>query len=331
MRTLANLYPWDIDGDPAAADRIAGLGLTGVTLAASYHAVRAVTPFHPRHRIVVRDAAVYYPPGRDTWRCSRLRPAEADPAGSFARAADALHAAGLPVTAWAVLTHNGRLGAASPGCTVENAYGDSYPWALCASVPAVRRYAATLAAEVAAQPGADAVELEACGWYGAGHGSAHDKTGLADPVLEWLLSLCFCPDCRDAYAAAGADPVRVLAAVRAAADERLTGTRGPLARAAGDAGLPAGVAAVVDTARAAVAGYFVREVIAAVRAAAPGKPVYLHADPDPRAAGANPGGDPAVLLGGDGADGIVLACWDPARAAGLVGRAAAAAPPGRTI
>ena len=47
MHAWANLYPWDVDGDPAAADRIAGLGLTGVTLAAAYHAVRAVTPFHP--------------------------------------------------------------------------------------------------------------------------------------------------------------------------------------------------------------------------------------------------------------------------------------------
>jgi len=50
VRAWANLYPWDVDGDPAAPDRIAGLGLAAVTLAAAYHAVRAVTPFHPRHR-----------------------------------------------------------------------------------------------------------------------------------------------------------------------------------------------------------------------------------------------------------------------------------------
>ena len=67
MRAWANLYPWDVDGDPAAADRIAGLGLTGVTLAAAYHAVRAVTPFHPRHRIVTRDAAVYYRADPSRW------------------------------------------------------------------------------------------------------------------------------------------------------------------------------------------------------------------------------------------------------------------------
>ncbi len=48
MRLAANLYPWDVDGDPAAAGRIAGLGLTEVTLAAAYHAVRAVTPHHDR-------------------------------------------------------------------------------------------------------------------------------------------------------------------------------------------------------------------------------------------------------------------------------------------
>jgi hypothetical protein len=81
----------------------------------------------------------------------------------------------------------------------------------------------------------------------------------------------------------------------------------------------------------ALAERLIREVIAAVRAAAPGRPVLVHADPDPRAAGANPGYDPPVLLGPGGADGIVLVCWDPARAVPLVERVAAAAPPGSRI
>jgi hypothetical protein len=43
VRAWANLYPWDVAGDPAAADRIAGLGLAGVAPAAS--------PVNPaRHR-----------------------------------------------------------------------------------------------------------------------------------------------------------------------------------------------------------------------------------------------------------------------------------------
>jgi hypothetical protein len=322
VRAWANLYPWDVDGDPAAPDRIAGLGLAGVTLAAAYHAVRAVTPFHPGHRIVTRDAAVYYRAAAARWRETasrpgRLRPAVRRPAGSFERAAAALRSRGLAVTAWAVITHNDRLGAVVPSAAVRNAFGDAYPWALCLASPAVRDYAACLASEVAALAEADAVELEACGWYGAGHLSAHDKTGgAAGGAAEWLLSVCFCTSCRREYAAAGADPAWLAARVRAAVD------------LPGDAALPGAAAAVLAGVRASLATRFQREVVAAAREAAPGKPVYLHAHPDPRATGANPGYEPTALAG---VAGIVLSCWDPGTAPALVARAAAAVPDGTGI
>jgi hypothetical protein len=321
VRTGAYLYPWDVDGDPAAADRIAGLGLTEVTLAAAYHAVRVVTPFHPDHRIVTRDAGVYYRPDPARWASLPLRPqaggtGAADQAGSFERAAAALRAAGVAVTAWVVVTHNSRL--AGPGeRAVRNAFGDVYPWALCAGSPAVREYGAALAAEVAALAGVDAIELEACGWYGFEHGSAHDKTGdgaaRAGADGPWLLSLCFCAECGQAYRSAGADPAKLAAQVRAAAD--------------GGPALPGDAADVLDQTRAAASRRLLTEVLDAVRAAAPGRPVLVHSAPDPRAVGANPGYDPAVLCGPGGADGIVLACGNPATAAGLVARTAAAAPP----
>ena len=324
MQAWANLYPWDVDGDPAAADRIAGLGLTGVTLAAAYHAVRAVTPFHPRHRIVTRDAAVYYRADPSRWRAgaarqrpARLRPAVARPAGSFERAAAALRSRGLAVTAWAVVTHNDRLGVTVPSAAVRNAFGDAYPWALCLASPAVREYAARLAGEVAALPAADAVELEACGWYGVEHLSAHDKTaGAGGGAAQWLLSVCFCSACRPAYAAAGADPAWLAARVRAAVD------------LPEEAALPGAAAGVLAGVRAALATRFQREVVAAARDAAPGKPVYLHVHPDPRATGANPGCEPDALAR---AAGIVLSCWDPVTAPALVTRAVAAAPPGTAV
>ena len=101
-----------MDGYLAALDRIAGLGVTEVSRAAAYHAVRAVTPFHPGQRVVTRDAAVYYRPDLDRWRGARLRPADPGDgaACSFERAADALHAAGLTVNAWVVVAHNGWSG-----------------------------------------------------------------------------------------------------------------------------------------------------------------------------------------------------------------------------
>ena len=330
VRIGAYLYPWDVDGDPAAADRIAGLGLTEITLAAAYHAVRAVTPFHPRHRIVTRDAGVYYQPDPARWDARRLRPAAADvpagdpdPAGSFGRAAAALRAAGISVTAWVVVTHNARL-AATGEWAVRNAFGDVYPWALCAGSAAVREYASALAAEVAALAGVDAIELEACGWYGFEHGSAHDKTGdvagasgPAGPDGDWLLSLCFCAECGQAYRDAGAGPATLTAQVRTALD--------------GAGALPADAAAVLGQTREAASAQLLSDVLAAVRAAAPGQPVLVHAAPDPHAVGANPGYDPAAICGAGGADGVVLACGDPASAPGLVARTAAAAPPGARI
>ena len=346
MLVAAYLYPWDVDDDPAAADRIAGLGLDEVVLAAAYHAVRAVTPFHPRHRIVTRDAAVYYRMDPARWRGAALRPAEADPRGSFERAAARLRAAGLRVSAWAVLAHGCGVGAGNPSCHVRNAYGDGYPWALCIGSPEVRDYVAALAAEVAALGDAAAVELEACGWYGIDHGSVHDKTAGAapGPAAEWLLSACFCPACADAYRQAGADPEELRSAVRAALDEALGWGGGAASRAPADAGelpswaaadagasMPSWAADVLLRVRADVAERAARRTIAAVRAAAPGKQVLVHAHPDPRAAGSNPGYDPSVLLGPGGADGIVLSCSDPATAGQLVARTAAASPPGARI
>ncbi len=324
MRTGGYLYPWDVDGDPAAADRLAGLGLSGVTLAAAYHAVRAVTPHHPGHRIVTRDAGIYFRSDPARWRDTRLRPVGGAPGddgpGTFERAAAALRAAGLTVTAWVVVTHNSRLADAGE-CLVRNAFGDVYPWALCAGTDAVREYAALLAAEAAALAGVDSIELEALGWYGFEHGSAHDKTGdVAGPAGSargWLLSLCFCGACASAYREAGADPAGLAALVRAAAD--------------GGPPLPRDAGALVDTARAAASGRLLTEVLAAVRAAAPGQPVLVHSDPDPRAAGANPGYDPAVLCGPGGADGVVLACGNPVTAPDLVARTAAATPAGSAI
>jgi hypothetical protein len=320
----AYLYPWDVDGDPGAADRIAALGVTEVSLAAAYHAVRAVTPFHPGHRVVTRDAAVYYRRDPARWAGAHLVPPGPDPAevGSFERAADALRAAGLQVNAWVVVTHNGRLAAAHPECAVHNAFGDPYPWALCAGSPAVAEYAAALAAEIAALDAVADVELEACGWYGYDHGSAHDKTGGPPPgPAARLLDACFCADCTATLRVAGADPEAIAATVRAALD--------------GGAAIPRDLAVTLSSVRAATAASFLEHVAGAVRAVAPGKAILLHAHPDPAEAGSNPGYELATLLGPAGGDGIILACPGPAGpAVGLVAsaaQAAAAVAPGRRV
>ncbi|MEU1126197.1 hypothetical protein ABZ371_22190 [Streptomyces sp. NPDC005899] len=315
MKTSAFLYPWDVVGDPHAAARLVDLGVQQVTLASAYHSTRALTPRHPDRRVVTAEhAAVLYPPDPARWAGRRLRPYEQtwvsgdDP---YAEAAEALAGAGLQVHSWVVLAHNSRLGAEHPDTSVVNAYGDRYPWAPCIARPEVRAYLVDLAAEAAVRPGALGTELESCGWYGFAHLHAHDKTagvGLGD-AAQYLMSLCFCPDCRAGYAGTGLDADELAAAVRRALEPVWAGS-GTVAAGWSGVGelLGAGLADASRRWRDAVARELQEAAVAAVRSAAPGPDfqVLLHADPASYRTGANVGVDPAHLL--STADGAVLPC-----------------------
>ncbi|MFE0541860.1 hypothetical protein [Streptomyces sp. NPDC058891] len=320
MKASAFLYPWDVVGDPQAADRVAALGVRQATLASAYHSTRALTPRHPRHRVVTaRHAAVLYPPdARWEGRVPRPYPAgEWAPGDAFGAAAEALAGAGLEVHTWVVLAHNSRLGEEHPGTSVVSAYGDRYPWAPCIAQPDTRAYLVDLAAEAAVRPGARGAELESLGWYGLAHLHAHDKIGgvaLGD-AGHYLMSLCFCESCREGYEAQGADPGALAAAVRAALE--------PVWRGAPSDGGWAGVekflgesgAAATRAWREDVARSLQEAAVAAVRAAAPeGFQVLLHADPVWHHCGANAGVDPAHIL--SVADGVVVPCTG---GAGLLG------------
>ncbi|MFD7225954.1 hypothetical protein [Streptomyces sp. NPDC056730] len=313
MKTSAFLYPWDVLGDPDAPARIADLGVRQVTLASAYHSTRALTPRHPRHRVVTAEhAAVLYPVDDARWARHELRPYPAGswaPGDAYGEAAAALADAGLDVHSWVVLAHNSRLGAEHPGTSVVNAYGDRYPWAPCIARPEAGAYLVELAAEAAVRPGARGTELESCGWYGLAHLHAHDKiagVGLGD-AAQYLMSLCFCAVCREGYAGLGAPPDELAAAVRSA-------LRPVWATGSAESGwssveklLGVDLAAVTAEWRGSVARTLQERAVAAVRAAAgPGFQVLLHADPASYHVGANAGVDPAHILGV--ADGVVLPC-----------------------
>jgi hypothetical protein len=306
------VYPWDVNGDPEAPGRIAALGVDQVTLAAAYHSTRALTPRHPRHRIVTAEHAAALYPTDGRWDGRPLRPYPAGdwaPGDAYGEAAAALAEAGLEVHTWVVLAHNSRLGAEHPDTSVVNAYGDRYPWAPCIAQPATRAYLVDLAAEAAVRPGAAGTELESLGWYGLQHLHAHDKTGgvgLGD-AGQYLMALCFCPACREGYGAQGLDADELAASVRTALE--------PLWQGAPDDGgwtgveklLGEGPAAATRAWRDATARTLQEAAVAAVRSAAPeGFQVLLHADPVTYHVGANPGVDPAHIL--SVADGVVVPC-----------------------
>ncbi|MFJ9560581.1 hypothetical protein ACIRQQ_11135 [Streptomyces fuscichromogenes] len=299
VTATAYLYPWDVVGDPAAADRVAALGVDSVAVAASYHSVRAATPFHPGHRLVdAEHAALYLPVRQQAWAGARLVPGAPGwmpRPDSYTAAQEALRAVGLPVHAWTVLTHNSRLGRAHPHLSVHNAFGDRYPYALCPAAAEVRDYCATLVGEILDQGRPDGLVLEACGPIGLGHLGHHEKTDGADwdASRDRLLSLCFCTACQGRYRDAGLDDDRLRGQVRAAVDSR-----------AAAATLDPDTMAAVTRVRTGLAAELRRTVLA-VAASRPTVKVALHASADPWATGpfatvvADTGPDPEldVLVG----------------------------------
>ncbi|MEU7529640.1 hypothetical protein AB0A74_28195 [Saccharothrix sp. NPDC042600] len=289
VTTVAHVYPWDIVGDPSAVQRVSGLGVDAVALAAAYHTVRAATPFHPAHRLVdARHAAFYLPVRREKFgRLVPLEPSWVEP-DSYRRASDALKAAGLPVYAWTVLTHSSVLGDAHPDLVVRNAFGDAYPYALCPAQPDVVEYARALVSEVLELGQPDGVVLEACGPLGFVHGGHHEKTDGTDwtPVQQKLLSLCFCAVCAGRYPEGTAEAVRAGVDGGAASVEEALGEFAPAVRAV----------------RTAVSRDLRRELVAL----AGDVRVVVHATADPW--GTGPFATVADGVGAD-VDVLTLTCW----------------------
>ncbi|MFG2462657.1 hypothetical protein ACGFWE_37100 [Streptomyces sp. NPDC048523] len=312
MKAATFVYPWDVNGDPQAAERIAALGVQQATLASAYHSTRALTPRHPRHRIVTAEHAAVLYPVDDRWTGRELRPYAAGdwaPGDAFGEAARALTDAGLEVHTWVVLAHNSRLGAEHPDTSVVNAYGDRYPWAPCIAQPATRAYLVDLAVEAALRPGAAGTELESLGWYGLQHLHAHDKTGgvpLGDAGM-YLMALCFCGTCREGYGEQGVDADELAAAVRTALEPLWKGAPDDEGWAGVEKLLGSGTAAATRAWRDETARTLQESAVRAVRAAAPdGFQILLHADPVTYHVGANPGVDPGHIL--SVADGVVVPC-----------------------
>ena len=195
---------------PRASPR---LGVEQVTLASAYHSTRALTPRHPRHRVVTAEhAAVLYPPDERAGgaaSCGRTRPAPGRPATPWGEAAEALAAAGLEVHTWVVLAHNSRLGAEHPRTSVVNAYGDRYPWAPCIARPGRPR--ATCWTSPPRPPCGPA--RAAPNWSPSAGTASPTCTpttrsrGVAlGDAAQYLMSLCFCPACRDGYAGPAPTP-----------------------------------------------------------------------------------------------------------------------------
>ncbi|MDX3193281.1 hypothetical protein PV458_33150 [Streptomyces sp. MN03-5084-2B] len=314
MKVTGYAYPWDVL-EPGFAARVQALGVDEVAVALSYHSARAATPWSASTTAVVARHAAFYRPVSDEW--GTLRPSTPDWVPSSDAGGDAvrlLNEAGVPAAAWIVLTHNSRLGYEHPDVVVRNCFGESYPWALCPSQPAVREYAAAVVANSVAGLELSSVILEACGPLGAVHQHQHEKTdGVWAPAVARLLSICCCEACAAAWDV-DADAVRaqLVEEVRrllATGDLGITGDR-----------LPPSLTQLLLRVRQQATDELRAAVLATLP---PGTRIVLHGALDPWVTGALPGLTPSAP---DDVDAVVVFGWAPATGAEAVAAARDALP-----
>jgi hypothetical protein len=189
------LYPEELEHvEPdALAEQVLGLGCDAVGVAVAYHRGRRVFPRHRRVSVLTRTT-VYLEP--DAAHYGALRPTgRATPA--LHRFREACDRAGVRFRAWVVGLHNEALAAAHPDAAARLLDGSPAGHSLCPSAPETVEYVAALAADVAAQLGPEAVDLEAA-FYPAWE-PAYTLTLALDPLsaeARLLLPQCFCSSCR---------------------------------------------------------------------------------------------------------------------------------------
>lgn len=181
------------EGMDKVLDRLAGYGMTGVTIAAAYHATRDITP-HGQSRLTPREDGVHFVPPEDLFGELRLIPPVLDGAAEAPIVAlcQAAAARGLRSHGLAVFLRNAALGREHPDVTVRNCFGDrGSPADLCPAHPDVRLYVEALARAVARQ-GVDSVVAESLHFRGVTWTRSRVALG---PMDAFLFGLCFCEYC----------------------------------------------------------------------------------------------------------------------------------------
>jgi hypothetical protein len=211
FRRAINLFPWDVqsEGSASCLAAIAELGCSTVVLSTNYHRARL---FRPRtlgyyHRPVdwcdftptpaLYEEPALLPPVNPDARC----------VAATAEAVTAARAQGLEVIASIIGCHNTTIGLAQPERCIENALGDHYAFALCPAQPRVRAHLCSLVRDVSRQFRPDAVLLDSFAYLDAVHREHHELMFVSPGAFgKYLLSLCFCPACREGLAREGVEP-----------------------------------------------------------------------------------------------------------------------------
>lgn len=218
------LYPQWLD--PTPEERGAELREMGVSYAAvavSYHSARVLMPDAHGSRVVHLSPGLNFVPSDGFLRkvsfANVVSPTR--PRTPLEVVFAGLRRSGVAPEAWVVLGHNSAIGGGHPEVSVENLYGDRYPYGLCPCNAAVREFMVCLLEEVCERFDVDRVILEHWHYPVLRHG-AHHEVFQTPPESDWLLSLCFCSSCHKEAARMGIDLERARRVARQVLDRLWT-------------------------------------------------------------------------------------------------------------
>lgn len=221
------VYPWSVADPDDFVARVADLGIGRLSVAASYHAGKFLSPGDPAARVYFpEDGTVYFKPRQPA--AGLLRPQVSRLTASRDVLEELCLRTDVRVRAWTVLNHNTRLGLEHPEVTARNAFGDSYPYSLCPANPEVQRYAIALCQDLADHYNLECLLLESPGWLVYAHGYHHEFAMLPPNAwLDGMLGLCFCKHCVRGATVAGMDAAGLQHRVRERIDSFLAGSAEP--------------------------------------------------------------------------------------------------------
>ena len=197
------LHPWDLfdEGADTVLHNIADLArLDTVNLAVSYHSGKFQPLHNPKHSLYyAEDGVVYFSPHTEAYHSSRILPAVSRnyPEDSLALLTERARSFGLRVATWVVCNHNSRLCQEHPEAAIQTIDGDREVNFLCPNNPDVRKYVLGLVEDIGMNYDIQTFDMESPGYPdGVSHGFHHEFLTLPlEPLMDQLLSTCFCGDC----------------------------------------------------------------------------------------------------------------------------------------
>ena len=204
MKTAIYTYAWDYfdEGPDNVLDKFANADLNGVYVAMKYHTAQEILVHNPNHKVYFpRPGAIYFKHDPKLYSDSLIKPIVSPIVEDLNF--DALKVLRLKTKqrnmglyAWLLGYHSTAFGQIYPSTSITNVFGDKLLHSQCPSNPDMLEYLINTVRDITLNYNIDKILLESVESLGIYHGFHHEMTGIPlTPLIQFFLSLCFCPNC----------------------------------------------------------------------------------------------------------------------------------------